>query len=64
MKLYAWRSKDVDDLTSDGTLSNIDWNLLDYLVTSDNEARASVLSDMTYQTLLYRYQEYADMYRR
>lgn len=64
MKLYAWRGKDVDDLTSDGTLSCVDWDLLDYLVTSDNEARASVLSNMTYQTLLYRYQEYADMYRR
>ena len=64
MKLYAWRGKDVDDLTSDGTLSCVDWDLLDYLVTSDNEARASVLSDMTYQTLLYRYLDYADMYRR
>ena len=64
MKLYAWRGKDVDDLTSDGTLSNIDWDLLDYLVTSDDEACASVLSNMTYQTLLYRYREYADMYRR
>ena len=64
MKLYAWRGKDVDDLTSDGTLSCVDWDLLDYLVTSDNEARASVLSNMMYQTLLYRYQEYADMYRR
>lgn len=64
MKLYAWRGKDVDDLTSSGTLECIDWDLLGYLVTSDNEARASVLSNMTYQTLLYRYQEYADMYRR
>lgn len=64
MKLYAWRGKDVDDLTSDGTLSCLDWDLLDYLVTSDDEARASVLSDMTYQTLLYRYLDYADMYRR
>lgn len=64
MKLYAWRGKDVDDLASSGTLECIDWDLLDYLVTSDDEARASVLSDMTYQTLLYRYQEYADMYRR
>lgn len=64
MKLYAWRGKDVDDLTSDGTLSCLDWDLLDYLVTSDDEARASVLSDMTYQTLLYRYRDYADTYRR
>lgn len=64
MKLYAWRGKDVDDLTSSGTLACIDWDLLDYLVTSDDEASASVLSDMTYQTLLYRYHEYADMYRR
>ena len=64
MKLYAWRGKDVDDLTSSGTLACIDWDLLDYLVTSDDEARASVLSDMTYQTLLYRYLDYADMYRR
>lgn len=64
MKLYAWRDKDIDDLTSNGTLSCLDWDLLDYLVTSDNEARASVLSDMTYQTLLYRYRDYADTYRR
>lgn len=64
MKLYAWRSNDEEDITSEAVLGNIDWTLLDYLVRSEDEAKASALSERRYREMVFIYERYAEKYAR
>lgn len=62
MKLFASRGSDEADLRSDSLLKNLDWKLLDELVLGENEAKASVLADANYRSLVMSYQGYRAAY--
>ncbi len=55
MKLYGWRPNDQEDLNSPDFIKKLNWALLDHLVFSQDEARASILSE-------HRYKEMRDLY--
>lgn len=62
MKLYASRGVDDQDLTSARLLEDLDWDLLDRLVLSEGEARASIGADINYYNLVLIYEDYRDRY--
>ena len=43
-KLYAGRDKDIQDITDERVLRAIDWEKLDHLAKSEEEAQASALN--------------------
>lgn len=59
MKLYGWRPNDIEDLESPSFLDALNWSLLDKLVFSDDEARASSLSPRRYEEMATLYLSYA-----
>ena len=62
MKLYAWRPNDISDLTSPLVLQAMDWKLLDHLVLSEDEAKASSIIDRRYREMVDVYQRYKEAY--
>lgn len=58
MKLYGCRDNDLEDLRSEALLSKLDWDRLDDLVLSPDEARGSILSDDDYLALVAGYRDY------
>lgn len=64
MKLYAWRPNDISDLESPETLRRINWERLDYLVYSEDEARASVLTPARYEEMVGLYEQYKERNKR
>lgn len=68
MKLYRWEASDKLDLTSEEFLSKLDWEQLDYLITSPCEAAASRIAlleqDREFKNLLHNYEEYKRGWRR
>ena len=59
-KLYSNRDTDYADITSPGVLNNIDWNILEYLVTAEDEVKASALNNHCYTELLQNYRDYKE----
>lgn len=60
MKLYASRENDDVDLHSERLLKDLDWERLDSLILSPDEARASILADQDYRRLVLTYREYRE----
>ena len=61
-KLYAARSVDMFDITTEEVLNSIDWKQLKYLATDENEAWASRLNDTNYYVFLDTFKEYERKY--
>lgn len=57
-KLYSYRDSDYADISSPTVVNNINWELLHYLATSDEEAHASSMNEQCYQFFLQNYYEY------
>ena len=51
MKLYAERPSDIQDIDGAVSAGEIDWDLLEQLVYSDDEAAASALSTRRYEEM-------------
>ena len=68
MKLYRWEDPDKADLTAPEFLERLDWELLDHLVHSPDEAAASRCAlpeqDREFKNLLFNYAEYEEGWRR
>lgn len=68
MKLHRWEKPDVVDLTSPEFLSQLNWDLLDHLITSDNEAIASRIAELTrdneFKSMLFNYDEYKRTWKK
>lgn len=62
-KLYSVRPKDKSDITDPVVLSNLDWDLLHRLATSDDEAAASKMNEFRYQEFLNDFYEFERRYR-
>ena len=60
MKLYGWRENDQEDLNSPEFISQLNWNLLDELVFSEDEAQASMLVERRYKEMRDLYINYAE----
>jgi hypothetical protein len=61
-KLYGMRPPDLQDITSQGVLRTIDWNLLERLVYDPHEAYASALSERRYKEMVYAFEQYKKEY--
>mgnify|MGYP007096547360 CR=1 FL=1 len=57
-KLCSHRDTDLADVENPTVRENLDWDLLDYLAHSENEAKASAMNDRCYQEFLIRYETY------
>lgn len=62
-KLYAFRETDRQDVLDEGVLSALNWDLLEHLATSEEEARASALNERCYSEFRANYDEYVRRYR-
>lgn len=62
MKLYASRGIDDQDLSSTRLLEDLNWDVLDRLVLSEGEARASIGADINYYNLVLIYEDYREKY--
>ena len=62
-KLYSGRDKDRQDITSKNVLEKLDWDILEELATSENEARASALNEFRYNEFKSNYDEYVKRWR-
>lgn len=63
-KLYSGREKDIQDIIDPKVLSMLDWDKLNYLATSDEEAKASALNDFRYAEFKASYDEYVERWKR
>lgn len=61
-KLYAMREPDLDDITNEGVLKDLNWDLLEHLVYDKDEASASVLSVRRYREMTRNYENYKREY--
>lgn len=61
-KLHSPRDKDYNDITSEGTLSQINWDILHNIATNPSES--NVLSDFRYREFLDKFKEYERKYRK
>ena len=61
-KLFSERPKDRQDLISSEVLNHINWDVLKYLATDENEVKAVVLNERAYQDFLHDYHEYVGRY--
>lgn len=61
-KLFSDRPQDKQDLISDEVLRCIDWNMLHYLATDENEVKAVVLNERRYLDFLHDYKKYVGRY--
>ena len=52
MKLYSWREQDQLDLLSTEMLKELDMDLLDRIVHSENEAKAAALTPLLYRQMV------------
>lgn len=58
MKLYACRPNDLQDIDGAAENNQLDWDLLDKLVYSSDEASASCLSERRYQEMVEAYERF------
>lgn len=57
-KLHSNRDPDLHDIEQPAVLEALDWGLMDKLANSDDEAKASALSERSYKEFLYNYAKY------
>lgn len=62
-KLYSGRATDMQDVVDPGVLKEIDWERLDQLATSEDEAMASALNEFRYTEFLDTYKTYVGRWR-
>lgn len=62
-KLYSGRATDMQDIVDPGVLKEINWERLDVLATSEDEAMASALNEYRYAEFLDTYKAYAERWR-
>ena len=61
-KLYGLRDPDIEDITGEAVLVNINWKLLEKLVYDKDEAPASALSERRYKEMVRAFEEYKAEY--
>lgn len=62
-KLYSFRGTDEQDITDPGVLKQLDWERLEQLATSEDEAKASALNSFRYQEFMDNYRDYVERWR-
>lgn len=62
-KLYSGRATDIQDIIDPTVLKAIDWDRLEYLATSEDEAKASALNEFRYEEFLDSYRTYVRRWR-
>lgn len=62
-KLCSSRDTDRSDLTQETILNSIDWDLLEYLATNEDELLASILNDWRYADFKTNYDDYVGRFR-
>ena len=63
-KLYSGRETDVQDIIDPRVLKEIDWDRLEYLATSEDEAKASALNEFCYAEFLDSYRTYVGRWKK
>ena len=64
MKLYAFRPNDLQDLESIANNNLLDWDMLEYLIYDNNEAKASALSERSYKEMVHSYEIFKERCKR
>ena len=59
-KLYSGRPTDVQDIIDPKVIEMIDWNRLEYLAKSEEEAQASAINPFRYREFLDSYERYVE----
>lgn len=62
-KLYSYRDRDYEDISSPEVLKHINWDILHHLATAEDEAHASAMNERCYQDFLKSYREYERKFR-
>ena len=62
-KLYSGRATDIQDIIDPKVLKQIDWDRLEYLATSEEEAMASALNEFRYAEFLDSYHTYVGRWK-
>ena len=62
MKLYAQRPHDMQDLKSAAENGLLNWDLLEHLAYAQDEAKASALSEKSYNEMVYAYEKFKKYY--
>lgn len=62
-KLYSGRPTDVQDIIDPKVLRAVDWDRLEYLATSEDEAKASALNEFRYEEFLDSYHTYVGRWK-
>ena len=57
-KLHSNRDTDRQDVLSPGVIQALDWDILDHLARSEDEAKANSLNERSYSDFLADYEEY------
>ncbi len=63
-KLYSSRLKDTIDIENENVLKEINWDLLDYLVSDEMEVKASSLNSRTFSELKQSYEEFKRRFKK
>lgn len=64
MKLYAQRPNDIQDIESAAKADLINWDLLEYLVYNDNEARASTNIERRYNEMVDAFERFKEAWKK
>ena len=63
-KLHSARETDRQDIINPNVINAIDWDLLERLALSEDEAKSSALNDRSYRDFIADYEEYVRRYRQ
>ena len=58
------RETDRQDIVNQNVINAIDWDLLERLALSEDEAKSSALNDRSYRDFIADYEEYVRRYRQ
>lgn len=64
MKLYAQRPNDIQDVESAAKADLINWDLLEYLVYNDDEARASTNIERRYNEMVDAFERFKEAWKK
>lgn len=62
-KLYSGRPTDVQDIIDPKVIEMLDWDRLEYLAKSEEEAQASAMNPFRYREFLDSYEHYVERWR-
>ena len=62
-KLHSYRDTDLHDVEAESVRAAIDWSVLENLALSEDESKASSLSERSHNEFLYAYHGYVQKFR-